>query len=212
MDDVFEYNQHFVAMMNIINASRLNPPEHGHRHHIIPKSWFKAKGIDVDNSSKNIVLLSVEDHAKIHKLAYLCIKDKEVKHCMAVAAFLMGQPSTNLKYEHSVETKKKISDANKGKQFTDEHRERISASHKGITTWNKGIPHTEETKAKIGAKSRNRKHTAKTKMNMTRSHIRTEFGKKFFDRYGYSTSTNPTLYMSEKAYYNKHGHCSWENV
>lgn len=25
--EVFEYNQHFVAMMNIINAARLNPPE-----------------------------------------------------------------------------------------------------------------------------------------------------------------------------------------
>ena len=26
---VFEYNQHFVAMMNIINAAKLNPPKEG---------------------------------------------------------------------------------------------------------------------------------------------------------------------------------------
>lgn len=30
--EVFEYNQHFVAMMNVINAARLNPPESGHNH------------------------------------------------------------------------------------------------------------------------------------------------------------------------------------
>lgn len=37
--EVFEYNQHFVAMMNVINSARLNPPNKGHKHHIIPKCW-----------------------------------------------------------------------------------------------------------------------------------------------------------------------------
>jgi hypothetical protein len=105
MDDVFEYNQHFVAMMNIINASRLNPPEHGHRHHIIPQCWYRYNDMDVDNSDKNVVMLTAEDHAKIHKLAYLCAKDAKVKQAMAFAAHMMGQPVTNLHIIVSEETK-----------------------------------------------------------------------------------------------------------
>lgn len=42
--EVFEYNQHFVAMMNIINSARLCNNKVGHKHHIIPRSWFKWKG------------------------------------------------------------------------------------------------------------------------------------------------------------------------
>ena len=64
---VFEYNQHFVAMMNIINAARLNPPSKGHKHHIIPRCWFKMNNLPVDNSKDNLVLLSYEDHVKAHK-------------------------------------------------------------------------------------------------------------------------------------------------
>lgn len=44
IDKVFEYNQHFVAMMNIINAARLNTPKEGHKHHIIPKCWQLVDG------------------------------------------------------------------------------------------------------------------------------------------------------------------------
>lgn len=55
--DVFTYNQYFVAMMNIINAARLNPPESGHKHHIIPRCWFKMMKLQVDNSKTNLVML-----------------------------------------------------------------------------------------------------------------------------------------------------------
>ena len=52
MLNVFEYNQHFVAMMNIINQSRLNVPEIGEVHHIIPKCWFIENKLEIDNSER----------------------------------------------------------------------------------------------------------------------------------------------------------------
>ena len=53
LSNVFEYNQHFVAMMNVINTARLNAPESGHKHHIVPKCWFKLHNLPVDNSKDN---------------------------------------------------------------------------------------------------------------------------------------------------------------
>lgn len=65
INKVFEYNQHFIAMMNIINVARLNPPESGHKHHIIPKCWFKMNNLPIDNSDDNLVLLTEEHRRKL---------------------------------------------------------------------------------------------------------------------------------------------------
>lgn len=46
-------------------------------------------------------------------------------------------------------TKKKISQANKGRRFTDEHRKKLSRARKGASPWNKGRSWTEEEKKKI---------------------------------------------------------------
>lgn len=48
-DNVFEYNQHFVAMMNIINAAKLNPPTKGHKH---TPSYFKGMKWKVVNNKR----------------------------------------------------------------------------------------------------------------------------------------------------------------
>jgi hypothetical protein len=49
----------------------------------------------------------------------------------------------------SEETKKKISEAHKGKTLSKAHKEKLSKAHKGKTTWMKGKKHSEETKEKI---------------------------------------------------------------
>jgi len=46
---------------------------------------------------------------------------------------------------HSAEARKKISDAKKGKTLSDEHKHKLSESHKGMT----GKRHSEETKKKM---------------------------------------------------------------
>lgn len=148
LEQVFEYNQHFVAMMNIINASKLNPPESGHKHHIIPKCWFKMNNLPIDNSDNNLVLLTNEDHIKVHKLSMLCAATPQLKSKMgfAVKRLLKGNFSG---MHHTEESKKKISAnnahywkgkvppgaiANKGREFTEEHRRKLSEAHKGVPT------------------------------------------------------------------------------
>ena len=171
--DVFEYNQHFVAMMNIINSSRLNPPESGDKHHIIPRCWFSMNNLPIDNSDANLVLLTKEQHGKIHKLMSLCAKDEQLKRNMVIAAQLMGLPTTSLKYTHSEETRRKISESKKGhtvtvetlrkmsealsgnknpmyrKKHSEISRIKMSEAKKGKKSWNKGIHMSDEAKKKL---------------------------------------------------------------
>ena len=171
--DVFEYNQHFVAMMNIINMARLNPPESGDKHHIIPRCWFKINNLPIDNSDANLVLLTKEKHSKIHKLMSLCAKDEQLKRNMVIAAQLMGLPATSLKYTHSEETRRKISESKKGhtvtvetlrkmseafsgnknpmyrKKHSEISRIKMSEAKKGKKSWNKGIHMSDEAKKKL---------------------------------------------------------------
>lgn len=60
-------------------------------------------------------------------------------------------------------TKKKMSNARKGIQFSEETRRRISEAGKGRKAWNKGIPISEETRNKI----RGRHHTEEEKKKMS---------------------------------------------
>ena len=161
IEHVFEYNQHFVAMMNIINSSRLNPPESGDKHHIIPRCWFTMNNLPIDNSDENLVLLTKEQHGKVHKLMSLCAKDEQLKRNMVIAAHLMGLPTTSLKYTHTKEARQKISDAGKGRILTDDIRKKISESNLGrqfsdehrkkLSESLKGRHLSAEQKAKISA-------------------------------------------------------------
>lgn len=143
--EVFEYNQHFVAMMNVINAARLNPPESGHKHHIIPRCWFKLHNLQVDNSDDNLVLLSYEDHCKVHKIMILCAKDEELKKRFKFAYTRVTNGST-LGLKHTVISRQLMSqkarqrnpDCYKGRIMSEDTKRKISESHKGKTTWNKG--------------------------------------------------------------------------
>lgn len=158
IEKVYEYNQHFVAMMNVINAARLNPPVSGHKHHIIPKAYFKMHNMEVDNSESNLVLLSLEDHQKIHKLIVLCVKDPLLKSKMGFAVHRLGSrlPGQIHHSEHAKELLRKAATGNKnclGKKWTDAEKKKSSDAHKGQIAWNKGKHgiYSEETLAKLSA-------------------------------------------------------------
>lgn len=199
--NVFEYNQHFVAMMNVINAARLNPPESGHKHHIVPKCWFKLKGIPIDNSINNLVLLTYEDHVKVHKLALLCAKDKDMRSKLgwALKRLTFGH---FLGCHHTEESKEKNRLAHLGKatrtgsKLTLEQRKHLSEVHKGLPGNNKGKTFTAEHKQKLSTT-----HKGKTF---------SEFGKKFKEHYDITSCDNRKLYHREYMYYANNGKCSWE--
>ena len=54
----------------ILNLSTKRELYKTQRHHIIPRKVFKIKGINVDNSRKNLVNLLYKDHILVHY--YLC--------------------------------------------------------------------------------------------------------------------------------------------
>ena len=164
IEKVFDYNQHFVAMMNIINTARLNPPKEGHKHHIIPKCWFRMNNLPIDNSKDNLVLLSYEDHVKVHKLAYMCALTSKFKGKMAYAYLILssgeivaneaftGEQNSRYGKHMSEDTRRKMSEVAKrrtgeknpffGKHHTDDTRMKISEANKGKTL-------SEETRRKM---------------------------------------------------------------
>ena len=175
--EVFNQNsKYYEEMMKIILESKVNPPESGQVHHIIPRCWFNHFHLVVDNSISNTVLLSYENHKKVHMLAYKCAKESWLKSKLACAAHLMGDKEA--KYEFSEETKKKLSEARKGRMpwnkgkkwsnpngsitltgrtriFSEEHCKHISEAKKGKTS-------------KISTEGLERKRQATIKSNKTR--------------------------------------------
>lgn len=79
-------NEAFLKIKNIIEEARKNPPKEGHIHHIIPRSWYKIHNFKVDNRKTNKVLVTVEDHYKLHLLLSECMKEKEMQYRMRYAA------------------------------------------------------------------------------------------------------------------------------
>lgn len=108
--EVFTYNQHFVAMMNIINNARLRNINKGHKHHIIPRCWFKYKKLPIDNSKSNLIILSAEDHLKVHQLAALCAKEPYICCAMRAAVGLLNNGERPTGIHPTDETKLKISE------------------------------------------------------------------------------------------------------
>ena len=139
--EVFNINsEYYEEMMNIILVSKVNPPEKGQIHHIIPRCWYKHYNLEVDNSISNTVLLTYENHKKVHKLAYKCAKEKWLKSKLACACHYFGDNEPKIHLDE--ETRKKISASNKGKskpkvsialkgrKLSEEHRQKLIDAHK----------------------------------------------------------------------------------
>ena len=204
---VFEYNQHFVAMMNIINMARLNPPKEGHKHHIIPRCWFKMNNLPIDNSDDNLVLLTKEQHMQVHKLAAMSIIGSDMRSAMGFAVHRLhgtfigmhhsketrrkiseakkGEKNHNYGKHLSEETMRKISEAKKGKKMSEESRKKLSESRKGITL-------SEECRHKISESHKGKHHSADSKIKMSESHK----GKKYI-RYSKHLSEEHRRKLSE---------------
>lgn len=149
-------------MMDVIIAAKVNPPEKGHIHHIIPRCWFKHYNMEVDNSISNTVLLSWEDHKNVHHLAYKCAKEGWFRSKMAYAAHMFGDKE--VKIIVSEETRKKHSIASMGNKN--------SLGHK----------HTDETKEKLREKMTNRKITWGDKISKSKKGKKITYSKEGLER------------------------------
>ena len=100
-----------------------------HKHHVIPKHMGGS------DDPSNIIELSIEEHAEVHKKLYEQYGKKED---LCAWKGLSGQWSLLQVYNylrtgipHTEETKKKISVAKKGSKLTLDHRQKISKSLRG---------------------------------------------------------------------------------
>ena len=77
--DYFVENEWLDKYISIIaaNAGTERVPKVTQRHHIVPVSCFKHRGIDVDNSDRNTVNLSYKDHMEAHLYLSGCTKGRE---------------------------------------------------------------------------------------------------------------------------------------
>lgn len=128
----YKYNQHFVAMMNIINLAKIqNVNGKFEKHHIVPRCWYRINNISVNNSADNLVNLTIEQHAKVHMLIPLCCDNKiagRMNHCKGLMNCVR-----NLGIKKDAVWIKKHSDAMRGKKMpkrTQEHCKHLSDSLK----------------------------------------------------------------------------------
>jgi hypothetical protein len=110
-----------------------------HKHHIIPKH------IGGTDDPSNLIELTIEDHAIAHRhlwkmygrwqdrLAWLALSGRIDKE--EISRKIVSEANTGRK--HSLETRRKISEGNKGKHKNNkgpqsaEHRKKIANAHKG---------------------------------------------------------------------------------
>lgn len=71
-------------------------------HHIIPRSYFQKKGIEIDNRESNLIKLLPSEHYMAHFYMSRCAK-KIIKRSMVYALYLMTQTATKRKCEFSAE-------------------------------------------------------------------------------------------------------------
>ena len=91
-----------------------------------------------------------------------------------------------------------------GKNHSEETRKKMSEAHKGRLPWNTGKHHSEESRKKIGEKSIGRKST------LGKTWQTSKFGKGFYEHYKIRRADNVKLYDKEKYYFYKYGKFSWE--
>ena len=148
--------------------------EYHERHHIVPKCMGGS------NEKENLIDLFAREHFEAHRLlalenpkndslvyAWWMMGNKnsvsvtaeeyaELKNKFVNLAIIQNTGENNPFYgkHHSEETKKKMSEANKGREFSKQHKEKLSEQAKNkIGSKNPfyGKHHSEESKLRMGA-------------------------------------------------------------
>ena len=105
-DECFDRkNLYFLKIQEIIEDAKERgvSKESGYEiHHIIPRSFYPKKKMQVDNSSDNLIKLYPREHYLIHYYYWICAKPI-IKKSMAFALHLMTQTATKRKCDVSAE-------------------------------------------------------------------------------------------------------------
>ena len=151
-------------------------------HHKFPRSFSKKDGVDIDNDEDNLVSLSLADHFRVHYYLWKSAK-KGYRSMMAMAFTLMRKKAVVYATDETIEQIARdyenamkdaydvISKAHKGKHHSAETRKKISEGNKGKQAGEKhpmyGRHHSEDAKRRQGAAWKGRCHTEESKKKMS---------------------------------------------
>lgn len=142
-------NDYLIKYVELIENNLTNDFEKFsmHRHHIIPKYYFKYNNLDCDNTRENIVNLRYSDHILAHFYLFKCSSNTYYEFCNAEALLkfihvLPKDESEILKNKvdlDAVEIRRRqlFSEQFKGHAVTDTTRYKISQSNKLTRLHNK---------------------------------------------------------------------------
>lgn len=163
--NIVEDNEYLDKYCKLIESNKETQYIQGqtHRHHIIPKSYYKINNLDVDNSKENLINLLFKDHVLAHYYLALCSNNLDFKYANELAfSYLTNNDKYPIKdnerdillrlpyYQKLYEEGCKIRGRkNTGKKRTKETRQKMSE-------WQKGKPKSEEAKRNMSEAQKNR--------------------------------------------------------
>lgn len=70
-------NEYLIKYAQLIERNRRTPVrgKQTHKHHIVPKSWFKLTEAVINNDLNNLVNLPIREHILAHYYLCLCTED-----------------------------------------------------------------------------------------------------------------------------------------
>ena len=144
MERIFK-NKYEDLINHAVEEKRGLNPESGYEiHHIIPKYIFKRKNLEIDNSEKNLVKLTIFEHIKAHQYWALYTEDPDA--CMAFV-FLYGK---YIKKENIKDiTDEEIKEISHIREISNSRNKGEGNPMCGRESANKGKPMSEEQKIKI---------------------------------------------------------------
>lgn len=167
--DVIEDNEYLDKYCELIEANKETEHIKGktHKHHVIPKSYYKINNIDVNNTEDNLVNLLFKDHILAHYYLVLCSNNLDFKYANELAfSYLTNNDKYPIKdnekdiltslpyyqklYEEGCQIRAR---KNTGKKRTEETKQKMSE-------WQKGKPKSEEAKKNMSKAQKNRPKSA----------------------------------------------------
>ena len=91
--------------------------------------------------ANELIFLTHSEHQRLH--------NKGMHHSVETRKKISESQKGKKGSHHSKDTRKKISESMKGKKLSEEHRRKLSEAHKGKMTWNKGKHLSDDTRRKI---------------------------------------------------------------
>jgi hypothetical protein len=134
----FDKNEYFNKYIELLASAQSNEICL-HKHHIVPKAYFRLVGLSVDNTAANLVMLSPANHALAHYYLALCSKGELKYRLRACFIRMTGNKrfcealdleSLEKLNELKADFGKQRSERTKGKKLNEEQRQRIGQASK----------------------------------------------------------------------------------